>query len=134
MACQHCPCPDICPQRSDFCTWAAKEPHVEFEMRHICGRAVMPDVSLPPSYPSLSDQAKGLAAMLWRFARSGFSITTRIEARRRRLICEGCDKFDQVATRCTACGCLVNIKPWMSAAACPLGKWSTPEPGTPSRL
>jgi hypothetical protein len=107
-------------------------PHSSFFSPSPNSSFLIPHSSLQ-SYPSLWEQAIGLTATLWRFVRSGFSIADKIERRRRRLICEGgstgsperCEKFDPAAIRCRACGCRVDMKPWLAAATCPLGKWNT---------
>ena len=38
-------------------------------------------------------------------------------------ICERCEAFDHRSRRCRACLCFEDIKTWIGAARCPLGKW-----------
>jgi hypothetical protein len=48
MACEHCPCPESCLQRTDFCVMAAKTPPDPIELRHICARSTMSNANIPP--------------------------------------------------------------------------------------
>jgi hypothetical protein len=41
VACEHCPCPDVCLQRQDFCNMASRSPKIEREIIHICERSKM---------------------------------------------------------------------------------------------
>jgi hypothetical protein len=38
-------------------------------------------------------------------------------------ICKGCEHLIKVTTQCTKCGCFMNLKTKLQAAACPIGKW-----------
>lgn len=42
-------------------------------------------------------------------------------------ICRSCDKLYKPTDNCKVCGCLMKIKTWMPAQACPIGKWGTVE-------
>lgn len=47
------------------------------------------------------------------------------EREKRMKICEGCDYFDPILTRCTECGCFLEIKTRLKMFHCPLKppKW-----------
>src|SRR5208283_2260021 len=53
MICPNCPCPDECLQWPVFCEWAAKNPSIQSEIRHICARS-RSDGEVPPTYPSVT--------------------------------------------------------------------------------
>lgn len=38
-------------------------------------------------------------------------------------ICSGCDNLEAETTRCSECGCFLNIKAWGASEICPLYKW-----------
>jgi hypothetical protein len=85
-------------------------------------------LSLPPPAarpPSFGAMARGLASTMIRFARSGFRISGRIEARRRLAICNDCDRRD--GERCGVCGCYASLKAMVEVADCPLGRWTPGE-------
>lgn len=78
--------------------------------------------------PTLGDQLVGLARSLRDWARSGFALASSAERRRRRSICTApCPSYDPARRRCTACGCMTALKPWLASATCPRGEWALPE-------
>lgn len=82
----------------------------------------------PPAYPPLVDQLRGLARSLWAWARSGFALASSAERRRRRAVCLApCPAYDPARGRCTACGCMAGLKPWLATADCPRGRWGPQE-------
>jgi hypothetical protein len=78
------------------------------------------DAPAVPSYPPAARQAANLAAALWSWAVSGFSMASDEEQSRRRSICAGCEHWDAAARRCRICGCLTDHKIRMRTEHCPL--------------
>jgi hypothetical protein len=78
----------------------------------------------PAAYPSLLRQAANLATSAYNHVAGGLQVVDRAEYDRRRAICGGCDRLDRERDRCTACGCMLAVKPWGAREACPLGRWA----------
>jgi hypothetical protein len=81
-----------------------------------------PPVVVPPR--TLGGKAVDFLRTMFRFARSGFRISERLETRRRLGICKRCEHFDR--GRCGLCGCFSEIKARLKVADCPDGRWTRP--------
>ncbi len=117
MSCPRCPCPDRCTGQSVFCEWAAKDPPNPMELRHICERIATSD------YPTLINQVRSVVSAAVGFVASGFAVASDDEKARRLEICKGCERYDDAAGRCKACGCFSAIKARIESQSCPEGKW-----------
>ena len=49
--------------------------------------------------------------------------TTDAGAQARLDICKACPELIKATHQCKKCGCIMNLKVKLAAAACPLGKW-----------
>ncbi len=79
------------------------------------------------NYPSKLQMAKNLGVSISRNIRSvaaghHFKITDD-EAKKRLSICQSCEFFDSLQTRCKKCGCFMALKTYLKAERCPIGKW-----------
>jgi hypothetical protein len=79
------------------------------------------------NYPSTLEMAKNLGQSISRNIRSvaagnKFKITD-VEAKKRLDICQTCEFFDSLHTRCKKCGCFMALKTHLKAERCPIGKW-----------
>jgi hypothetical protein len=50
--------------------------------------------------------------------------TTDEIAKKRLEICNGCAHLTKLTQQCKKCGCFMHLKVKISAAECPIGKWS----------
>jgi hypothetical protein len=48
---------------------------------------------------------------------------TEEERDKRMDVCKSCDRFLLDQSRCSACGCFMEVKTRFRSAQCPLGKW-----------
>jgi hypothetical protein len=119
-ACPKCPCPDICLGRlegwSGFCDLAGAEPPDPVALAHICRRS-----ATAAEFPPLATQARTLAAALWEWATSGFTVADEAEVARRLAICRGCPNWRD--GRCAICGCALAWKVRMRTEHCPIDQW-----------
>lgn len=53
--------------------------------------------------------------------------TTEEIAKLRFEICKGCEFLIKATNQCKKCGCFMHLKTKLSAAECPIGKWSKAE-------
>lgn len=131
--CEHCPIPDLCPGRPEWCELAATRPPDSTEVRMIVDRSRMA-ADLPalrgepvsqPAYPPLAQQGINLVESLWAWAVSGFAMASEAEVARRTAICQSCEHWDAPARRCRICGCSTDVKIRLRTAHCPLSepKW-----------
>ncbi|WP_165072141.1 hypothetical protein [Paludisphaera rhizosphaerae] len=139
MKCSSCPVAGACVGQTAETSFACgmAERGLESDrnwIRHASGEAetqpaeVLEAPSSAPEFPTLIDQVVGLVGTLVSWARSGFSLAPGIERRRRLTICLACPLLDRPSGRCTACGCLTAVKPWLASADCPQGRWGPPGP------
>jgi hypothetical protein len=42
-------------------------------------------------------------------------------------ICKACPELIKITKQCKKCGCFMNLKVKLAAAACPIGKWESTE-------
>jgi hypothetical protein len=52
------------------------------------------------------------------------NVVTDVIAGARMDFCRACEHFDAEIITCRECGCPMNVKSWLKAAECPIGKWS----------
>tara|TARA_R110002012_G_scaffold236799_2_gene410522 strand:+ start:509 stop:847 length:339 start_codon:yes stop_codon:yes gene_type:complete len=71
--------------------------------------------------PSLMKQAKNFATSMTKHVASGAQSTPPHVKRSRLEICNTCDKLQ--GSRCSECGCFVEMKAGWASEACPLAKW-----------
>src|SRR5262249_41892067 len=74
-------------------------------------------------YPPLAQQASNLAASLWDWAVSGFTMATAREMANRLRICHGCPEYVADEQRCRLCGCYLLAKIRLKPEKCPIDKW-----------
>jgi hypothetical protein len=117
--CEKCPCPDICLRRPTYCEWAAKDPPVPVEIRHICGRSAREH----GNYPPIAEQAANLGHAFFAWATSGFAMATEGERAARLFICAYCEHWDASDRRCRLCGCYTDAKIALKTEHCPINKW-----------
>lgn len=86
-------------------------------------------------YPSLVDQGKNLAKFSWELINyihknQGNSLVVSDETYAERVsICKGCDKYNDLESRCRECGCFVPAKAKIILDSCPLKKWGADTSG-----
>jgi hypothetical protein len=85
--------------------------------------ALVVEVEVEQTYPSLWNQAKNAAAAAVGFVASGFAVVDEAEQTRRLTICHACEFFDHAQARCTKCGCSGVYKAWVASSKCPIDKW-----------
>lgn len=83
-------------------------------------------------YPSLLQQGKNLSQFTWRLIHylhqnAGNLHVSDSIFNERMSLCQSCEHFDQSQTRCTQCGCFLNVKAKMMFEECPVGKWGMDE-------
>lgn len=126
MACEHCPCPDVCLARPEWCRWAASESPDPIAIRSICERSRIEHAGR--AYPPLREQAGNLMGTVGRIVAAvarGDPVWAPAEViGRRRAICEACEFFDHSQARCRKCGC-TGLKLDLATERCPLEppKW-----------
>lgn len=91
--------------------------HAEFVASQ--GIGASPDLNYPP----LMEQAGNALAAAGRAIASGFARVDQAEQGRRLTICRDCEWFDKTEGRCSKCGCLTQLKTWLSTERCPIAKW-----------
>jgi Family of unknown function (DUF6171) len=78
--------------------------------------------------PSVKDMAKSFidsAKDVVAGAISGENILVSDDVRESRLeICRSCEFFEKVKSRCSKCGCFMEIKTKFANVQCPIDKWS----------
>ena len=134
MVCGNCPCPDVCLQRQDFCDLAAKRPHDEVAMRHICARSKMTSTprSANAEFPSLMVQAGNLAGAIGRAAGAvltGQAVKVSQEVlNERQAECKKCENM--IGDRCVLCGCWYRQKVKLATESCPMNppRWKAIKP------
>lgn len=140
--CDHCPIAGACRATARVCKAIEADP--EANARFIAGHVdprpesqAMPEkapgrlqerstASVDGSvveYPSFAAQTVSVLKAAARFVGDGMARVDQAEYDRRRAICEACPLFDAVKERCRACGCRLNLKPWMRSEHCPKEKW-----------
>lgn len=121
MACDRCPCPDVCLRRESFCRWAAEEPVDPMKIRAICERSRLGG---SPSVPQLAANAIGAIGRVATALIHGEQVLASSEERERRLaICRGCEHLDGGRCKVKGCGCFVEAKSRLLSETCPLGFW-----------
>jgi rRNA maturation protein Nop10 len=45
-------------------------------------------------------------------------------ANKRLALCQQCEHYTALTTRCQKCGCIMSFKTLIPSSKCPLGKWS----------
>ncbi len=71
----------------------------------------------------IATQSATAVRAIGRFVGSGFKIASPSDQAMRRIICNGCDRFDASQGRCLECSCIIGIKTRMASESCPLGLW-----------
>jgi len=84
-------------------------------------------------YPSLSNQFNNLRESFHHnityLTNKKYREKTRLmlseeEFKERMSICERCNRYDSLQSRCTECGCFMLLKARLGTEDCPLGKWN----------
>ena len=77
--------------------------------------------------PSIPFMLNGLAVtfeqVLEQFKRNGIIITEEQKREQRKAVCKDCSSYNSNLHRCNECGCMVDVKIYVDASRCPLGKW-----------
>jgi len=77
--------------------------------------------------PTIGAMARNLAQSVSRNVQSvsaGNNLRlTQEEANSRLDICNTCEFFNKVQSRCTKCGCFMAVKTYLKAEKCPIGRW-----------
>jgi positive regulator of sigma E activity len=55
-------------------------------------------------------------------ASGGKTVSGEVHAERQST-CSTCPSHNATANRCNECGCFLQLKTWLPAEQCPLGKW-----------
>jgi hypothetical protein len=80
-------------------------------------------------YPSLVDQGKNLAKFSWDLINYIQKNQHKVlfvsdEVYEERInICKGCEKYNDLESRCKECGCFIPAKAKIIIDSCPLNKW-----------
>lgn len=108
---------DPCP----FCVWAASGDPVK--VRAANARAGRIAGRPPDAPPSLLKQAASFGRAVVRHVSAGAPEAPPDVVEGRRAACLGCDRYNQQADRCKACGCNLKYKTAWAMERCPLDRW-----------
>lgn len=90
------------------------------------------DIPTPPvapklALPSLKEMAfsitQAVKDSLVQAATNGYVITNNTKLAKRMNICSECEFLIAESSRCSKCGCYMNVKTRLDASKCPIGKW-----------
>lgn len=79
--------------------------------------------------PSLSEQGKNLAKFTFEVVKDvvtlteGSAIVSEDEQKNRLSICQECEFFEKLNSRCSQCGCFMKVKTKFTISKCPIQKW-----------
>jgi hypothetical protein len=80
------------------------------------------------SFPSLSEQGRGLVKSSFEIVKDVVNLTTPTfvsegKRKERLLICKECPYYSSKQSRCIKCGCFLEYKVKFEVSQCPIGKW-----------
>lgn len=73
--------------------------------------------------PSIIQQASNFGTAIFKAATTGFATVDNETQEKRLEICRGCEFFLAKESRCSKCGCFMQLKSKLESGSCPEGKW-----------
>lgn len=114
---------DKTPKKTELEVLVNEEPKKEVKNTEIIPTPVAPKLALPTIKEMAFSITQAVKDSLIQAANTGQILATNEKLARRMDLCAKCEFLIAESSRCSKCGCFMNVKTRLDASKCPVGKW-----------